>query len=111
MLGEHWFKGYPGVSMLTTKIGLVAAHPATGQSFELNAIAAAVLGGLEDLARQQHVPQSWGDGGGEIDGAEPARVLGHERVTGDQVHGHPQAVCHYCGDLAKRDFLHAKLAD
>ena len=28
MLGEHWFKGYPGVGMLTTKIGLVAAHPA-----------------------------------------------------------------------------------
>jgi 1-acyl-sn-glycerol-3-phosphate acyltransferase len=31
MLGEHWFKGYPGVSMLTTKIGLVAAHPANAQ--------------------------------------------------------------------------------
>ena len=28
MMGEHWFKGYPGVGMLTTKIGLVAAHPA-----------------------------------------------------------------------------------
>jgi 1-acyl-sn-glycerol-3-phosphate acyltransferase len=28
MLGEDWFKGYPGVGMLTTKIGLVAAHPA-----------------------------------------------------------------------------------
>jgi 1-acyl-sn-glycerol-3-phosphate acyltransferase len=28
MLGEHWFKGYPGVGMLTNKIGLVAAHPA-----------------------------------------------------------------------------------
>jgi 1-acyl-sn-glycerol-3-phosphate acyltransferase len=27
MLGEHWFKGYPGVSMLTSKLGLVAAHP------------------------------------------------------------------------------------
>jgi 1-acyl-sn-glycerol-3-phosphate acyltransferase len=31
MLGEHWFKGYPGVSMLTTKIGLVAADPANAQ--------------------------------------------------------------------------------
>jgi len=31
MLGEHWFKGYPGVSMLTTKLGLVAAHPANAQ--------------------------------------------------------------------------------
>jgi 1-acyl-sn-glycerol-3-phosphate acyltransferase len=31
MLGEHWFKGYPGVSMLTSKIGLVAAHPANAQ--------------------------------------------------------------------------------
>jgi 1-acyl-sn-glycerol-3-phosphate acyltransferase len=31
MLGEHWFKGYPGVSMLTGKIGLVAAHPANAQ--------------------------------------------------------------------------------
>jgi 1-acyl-sn-glycerol-3-phosphate acyltransferase len=31
LLGEHWFKGYPGVSMLTTKIGLVAAHPANAQ--------------------------------------------------------------------------------
>jgi 1-acyl-sn-glycerol-3-phosphate acyltransferase len=31
MLGEHWFKGYPGVSMLTTKMGLVAAHPANAQ--------------------------------------------------------------------------------
>ena len=28
MLGENWFKGYPGVGMLATKIGLVAAHPA-----------------------------------------------------------------------------------
>jgi 1-acyl-sn-glycerol-3-phosphate acyltransferase len=31
MLGEHWFKGYPGVGMLTNKIGLVAAHPANAQ--------------------------------------------------------------------------------
>ena len=31
MLGEHWFKGFPGVSMLTSKIGLVAAHPANAQ--------------------------------------------------------------------------------
>ena len=31
MLGEHWFKGHPGVSMLTTKIGLVAAHPSNAQ--------------------------------------------------------------------------------
>jgi 1-acyl-sn-glycerol-3-phosphate acyltransferase len=28
MLGEDWFKGYPGVGMLTTKMGLVGAHPA-----------------------------------------------------------------------------------
>ena len=31
MLGEHWFKGYPLVGMLTNKIGLVAAHPANAQ--------------------------------------------------------------------------------
>jgi 1-acyl-sn-glycerol-3-phosphate acyltransferase len=31
MLGEHWFKGYPGVSMLVNKVGLVAAHPANAQ--------------------------------------------------------------------------------
>jgi 1-acyl-sn-glycerol-3-phosphate acyltransferase len=31
MLAEHWFKGYPGVSMLTNKLGLVAAHPANAQ--------------------------------------------------------------------------------
>jgi 1-acyl-sn-glycerol-3-phosphate acyltransferase len=31
MLGEHWFKGYPGVGMLTNKIGLVAAHTANAQ--------------------------------------------------------------------------------
>src|SRR3954453_8718577 len=31
MLGEHWFKGYPGVGMLTNKIGLVAPHPANAQ--------------------------------------------------------------------------------
>ncbi|MET0762046.1 MAG: lysophospholipid acyltransferase family protein [Thermoleophilaceae bacterium] len=31
MLGEYWFKGYPGASMLTTKIGLVAAHPSNAQ--------------------------------------------------------------------------------
>jgi 1-acyl-sn-glycerol-3-phosphate acyltransferase len=31
MLGEHWFKGYPGVGMLANKIGLVAAHPANAQ--------------------------------------------------------------------------------
>jgi 1-acyl-sn-glycerol-3-phosphate acyltransferase len=26
MLGEHWFKGYPGVGMLANKMGLVTAH-------------------------------------------------------------------------------------
>jgi len=31
MLGEHWFKGYPGVGMITNKIGLVAAHRANAQ--------------------------------------------------------------------------------
>jgi len=31
MLAEHWFKGYPGVSMLTNKLGLVPAHPANAQ--------------------------------------------------------------------------------
>src|SRR5919198_6709443 len=28
MLGEHWFKGYPGIGLLANKIGLVPAHPA-----------------------------------------------------------------------------------
>jgi 1-acyl-sn-glycerol-3-phosphate acyltransferase len=31
MLGEHWFKGYPGIGMLTNKLGLVAAHPDNAQ--------------------------------------------------------------------------------
>jgi 1-acyl-sn-glycerol-3-phosphate acyltransferase len=31
MLGEHWFKGYPGVGLLVNKVGLVAAHPANAQ--------------------------------------------------------------------------------
>jgi 1-acyl-sn-glycerol-3-phosphate acyltransferase len=31
MLGEHWFKGYPGVGMLSNKIGLVPAHGANAQ--------------------------------------------------------------------------------
>jgi 1-acyl-sn-glycerol-3-phosphate acyltransferase len=31
MLGEHWFKGYPGVGMLANKLGLVPAHPANAQ--------------------------------------------------------------------------------
>jgi 1-acyl-sn-glycerol-3-phosphate acyltransferase len=31
MLGEHWFKGYPGVGLIANKIGLVAAHPANAQ--------------------------------------------------------------------------------
>ncbi len=31
MLGEHWFKGYPGISMLVNKIGLVAAHRENAQ--------------------------------------------------------------------------------
>jgi len=31
MLGEHWFKGYPGVGMLANKVGLVPAHPANAQ--------------------------------------------------------------------------------
>ncbi|MEO7197731.1 MAG: lysophospholipid acyltransferase family protein [Solirubrobacterales bacterium] len=31
MLGEHWFKGYPGVSMLAAKLGVVPAHPANAQ--------------------------------------------------------------------------------
>src|SRR3954452_16066369 len=28
MLGENWFKGYPGIGMLANKVGLVSAHPA-----------------------------------------------------------------------------------
>ena len=28
MLAEHWFKGYPGVGLLTNKMGIVPAHPA-----------------------------------------------------------------------------------
>jgi 1-acyl-sn-glycerol-3-phosphate acyltransferase len=31
MLGEDWFKGYPGIGMLTNKLGLVAAHPENAQ--------------------------------------------------------------------------------
>ena len=31
MLGEHWFKGYPGVGMLADKLGVVPAHPANAQ--------------------------------------------------------------------------------
>ncbi len=31
MLGENWFKGYPGIGMLANKIGLVCAHPANAQ--------------------------------------------------------------------------------
>jgi 1-acyl-sn-glycerol-3-phosphate acyltransferase len=31
MLGENWFKGYPGVGLLANKVGLVGAHPANAQ--------------------------------------------------------------------------------
>jgi 1-acyl-sn-glycerol-3-phosphate acyltransferase len=31
MLGEDWFKGYPGVGMLSNKLGLVAAHRENAQ--------------------------------------------------------------------------------
>jgi 1-acyl-sn-glycerol-3-phosphate acyltransferase len=31
MLGENWFKGYPGAGLLANKIGLVGAHPANAQ--------------------------------------------------------------------------------
>ncbi len=31
LLGEHWFKGYPGIGMLTNKIGMVAAHRENAQ--------------------------------------------------------------------------------
>jgi 1-acyl-sn-glycerol-3-phosphate acyltransferase len=31
MLGENWFKGYPGVGLMANKIGLVGAHPANAQ--------------------------------------------------------------------------------
>jgi 1-acyl-sn-glycerol-3-phosphate acyltransferase len=31
MLGEDWFKGYPGVGLLANKVGLVGAHPANAQ--------------------------------------------------------------------------------
>jgi 1-acyl-sn-glycerol-3-phosphate acyltransferase len=31
MLGEHWFKGYPGIGMLANKMGVVAAHPGNAQ--------------------------------------------------------------------------------
>jgi 1-acyl-sn-glycerol-3-phosphate acyltransferase len=31
MLGEHWFRGFPGVGMAANKMGLVPAHPANAQ--------------------------------------------------------------------------------
>jgi len=31
MLGEHWFKGFPMVSALVNKIGVIPAHPANAQ--------------------------------------------------------------------------------
>jgi 1-acyl-sn-glycerol-3-phosphate acyltransferase len=31
VLAEHWFKGYPGVGLLTNKIGIVPGHPANAQ--------------------------------------------------------------------------------
>lgn len=31
MLGEHWFKGYPGIGMLANKLGVIPAHPANAQ--------------------------------------------------------------------------------
>ncbi|MGI8632613.1 MAG: lysophospholipid acyltransferase family protein [Solirubrobacterales bacterium] len=31
MLGEHWFKGYPGVGMIANRLGLVPAHPENAQ--------------------------------------------------------------------------------
>jgi 1-acyl-sn-glycerol-3-phosphate acyltransferase len=31
MLGENWFKGYPGVGMMANKIGMVGAHRANAQ--------------------------------------------------------------------------------
>ncbi len=31
MLGEHWFRGLPGVAMLAGKLGVVTAHPANAQ--------------------------------------------------------------------------------
>lgn len=31
MLGEHWFKGYPGVGMLVNKLGVVPGHPANAE--------------------------------------------------------------------------------
>lgn len=31
MLGEHWFKGYPGISMIVNKMGLVPAHRENAQ--------------------------------------------------------------------------------
>src|SRR6185295_12489155 len=31
MLGENWFRGYPGVGLLANKLGLVGAHPANAQ--------------------------------------------------------------------------------
>lgn len=31
MLGEHWFKGYPGVGMLVNKLGLIPAHRENAQ--------------------------------------------------------------------------------
>jgi 1-acyl-sn-glycerol-3-phosphate acyltransferase len=31
MLGENWFKGFPGVGMIAAKLGLVTAHPGNAQ--------------------------------------------------------------------------------
>ena len=31
MLGEHWFKGFPGLGAFANKMGLVPAHPANAQ--------------------------------------------------------------------------------
>ena len=31
MLGENWFRGFPGVGAMTNKLGLIAAHPENAQ--------------------------------------------------------------------------------
>ena len=68
MLVEHWFKGYPGVSMLASRMGLVPAHPENAQRLLRDESQLAIVfpegqKGSRKLAWQKYRLRRFGRGG------------------------------------------------
>ena len=97
MLAEHWFKGYPGVGLLTNKMGIVPAHPANASRLlrderKLALVFPEGMKATRKLYWQRYKLRRFGRGGAEVgEGVvhrevdEPGETL-HEWQVGEDRH-------------------------